>query len=115
MTQQTSTPPFHDADLNRESVHTILRAARFAIRAYPGPVGELIERELRAYVDTGRQLPPDARPERLLAILLQALEEERKAATASPRHTLPARYRKGTPLHWEYTASPAAPAEAQEE
>lgn len=44
--------------------------------------------------------PPAAMPERLLAILLQALERE-PAATSGPDRTLPARYRKGTPLHWE--------------
>jgi hypothetical protein len=107
MTQQPSQPPSDEAHLSRESVHAVLRAARFGIHAYPGPVGELIDHELRAYVDGRRQLPPDAMPERLLAILLQALKHE--ATTASG--TLPARYKKGTPLHWEYAPRRTDPAE----
>lgn len=106
MTQQSSQPS-DQARLSRDSVHAVLRAARFGIHAYPSPVGELIDRELRAYVHGGRQLPPDAMPERLLAILLQ----DRKHGATAADAMLPARYKKGTPLHWEYSARLADPAE----
>jgi hypothetical protein len=58
MSQQPSHPQPDDGHLSRESVHAVLRAARFGIRAHPDPIGELIDRELRAYVDGGHQLPP---------------------------------------------------------
>jgi hypothetical protein len=102
MTEQTPRQSADKGDLSTEAVHTILGTARFGVRAYPGPVGELIDRELRAYVDTGRQLPPHAIPERLLTTLHQAQERE-PATAAEPEATLPVRYRKGTPLHWEPT------------
>lgn len=98
MTEQPATT-LSDGHLSRESVHTILRAARVALRAYPGPIGELIDRELRAYGDTGQQLPPRALPERLLT----ALRTLENGQSADPERTLPARYRPGTPLHWELT------------
>jgi hypothetical protein len=91
----------HERDLSTETVHTILRAARFSLQAYPGPIGELIDRELRSYVDTGRQLPAGSIPERLLANLLQT-QEPAPSTVAEPEPTLPARYRKGTPLHWDH-------------
>ncbi|MGD9531481.1 hypothetical protein [Pseudonocardia sp.] len=99
MSQQPLQSPSADVHPGREPVDAVLRAARFGLEAYPGPVGELIDRELRAYVDGGRRLPPDAVPERLLAILLHDLERE----AAEAKGTLPARYKKGTPLGWEYT------------
>jgi hypothetical protein len=83
MAQPSLTPAADRPQLSREYVHAILRASRFGIHAYPGPVGELIERELRAYVDGGRRLPPDSTAERLLAVLLEALGKERKAPTMS--------------------------------
>jgi hypothetical protein len=89
--------------LDREAVHAILRAARFGHEAYPGPIGELIERELTAYVETGRQLPADSGPERLLVVLHLAQEQAGETTTEEPRYRLPAVYKKGTPLHWELT------------
>jgi hypothetical protein len=99
-------------------VHTILRAARFGHQAYSGPIGELIDRELRAYIDTGRQLPPNSIPERLLKLLLalqgavSSTAESTPSTAASPEQILPARYRKGTPLHWEFTPRTETPAPA---
>jgi hypothetical protein len=99
----TDQPPHQPADthsLSTDAVHTILRAARYSRQAYPGPIGELVDRELRAYVDTGQQLPPTSIPERLLASLRQHQEH---APDTEPGLTLPARYRKGSPLRWELT------------
>jgi hypothetical protein len=102
----THQQPPHQASDERElgtgAVHTILRAARFGLRAYPGPIGELIDRELRAYIDGGSQLPANSVPERLLASLRQTQERE-PSTVAETERTLPARYRKGTPLRWELT------------
>lgn len=103
MTQEAST-----SSLSEDSVHVILGAIRFGTRAYPGPVGELIERELRAYVENGRQLSSGALPERLLAGLSSEAEALRTHESTSTAHMLPARYRKGSPLRWEYTPRPIA-------
>ena len=111
MTQSSSTPSGADPVLSQESVYSILRVARSAPHVFPGPVGELIAREMRAYIHAGRQLPPDTLPERLLAVLLPIPEAAQAAAISRPEYALPARYRKGSPLHWDYdhTPSPAAP------
>lgn len=114
MTEHPSPSPSDDGRLSREAVHAVLGAARHGIRAYPGPVGELIDRELRAYVDTGRQLAVDTLPERLVSLLLEA-HEGQPAAGAAPERTLPARYRKGSPLHWDYVPGSANTAEADPE
>jgi hypothetical protein len=112
MTEHPSpSQPSDGGRLSREAVHAVLHAARQGIRAYPGPVGELIDRELRGYVDTGRQLALDALPERLVSLLVEA-QEGQPAAGVAPARTLPARYRKGSPLHWDYVPSSANTAEA---
>jgi hypothetical protein len=100
MNRPARTSPPDPARLSQQAVHTVLRAARYALRSYPGPIGELIDRELRAYIDTGHELPPTALPERLLATLIAAAH--RSAASTDPLP--PARYMRGTPLHWEYPA-----------
>ncbi|GAA5152779.1 hypothetical protein GCM10023321_21970 [Pseudonocardia eucalypti] len=87
------------ARLDVDATHRTLRAARYARRAYPGPIGELVERELRAYVETGYLAPADALPARLVTLLTEAQVAE--AASAEPE-ALPARYRPGSPLHWDY-------------
>jgi hypothetical protein len=109
MTYQPDRERDGQRDLSIEDVHTILRAARVGLQAYPGPIGELIDRELRAYVDTGRQLPADSIPERLLTGLLQT-QERAPITVAEVERTLPARYRKGTPLRWELTPRTELPA-----
>jgi hypothetical protein len=99
------TIPAPSPGLNRKATDAALRAARYALRAYPGPVGELIDRELRGYVDAGHAVPPAALPARLIAKLRAA--QEREPAAANGRNTTtwpPARYRPGSPLHWHYAA-----------
>jgi len=92
--------------LNREATHTALRAARYALRAYPGPVGEIVDRELRGYVDAGHAVPPAALPARLIAMLSAAQGKEPAAANGRNTTTWPpARYRPGSPLHWDYAAT----------
>lgn len=103
MDQPCSVSASDQPRLDREAVHAILRAARFGHDAYPAPIGEVIERELTAYVETGRQLPADSSPERLLAVLRLAQEQAGETTTEEPRYRLPAVYKKGTPLHWELT------------
>lgn len=54
-------------DLDRATERIRLRSARYAAAAFPGPVGELISREIRTYVDAGEQLPAYALAPRLVA------------------------------------------------
>jgi hypothetical protein len=63
MNQPARTSPPDAARLSQQAVHTAVRAARYDLYSYPGPIGELIDRELRAYIDTGHALPPTALPE----------------------------------------------------
>jgi hypothetical protein len=79
------------------------------LRAYSGPIGELIDRELRSYVDSGHAVHPAALPSRLIATLAAA--EGREPAVAPGRNStagLPARYRPGSALHWEYGTGPTS-------
>lgn len=102
MNQTARTTPPDAARLSQQAVHTALRAARYALHSYPRPIGELIDRELRAYVDTGHELPPAALPQRLLATLVAAATNQTPITTDPSPPPLPARYAQGTPLHWEY-------------
>ena len=111
MQQPHTTTPFPPAApaLGRDTTHAALRTARYALRAYSGPIGELIDRELRSYVDSGHAAHPTALPSRLIATLAAA--EGREPATAPDRNStagLPARYRPGSPLHWEYGTGPTS-------
>jgi hypothetical protein len=99
-------------------MRTILSAARVGRRTYPGPIGELIERELHTYLDADRPLPIHSIPERLLTSLLPTPEsaghesaghESGTVTTAEPEPGLPVRYRRGTPLHWEPAPRPSPP------
>lgn len=85
--------------LDVDATHTALRAARYARRAYPGPIGEQLERMLCAYVDTGYLAPADALPARLVTVLTDAQAAE---AASVELEALPARYRPGSPLRWDY-------------
>jgi hypothetical protein len=113
MQQPQTTTPFSPAApaLSRDTTHAALRAASYALHAYPGPVGALIDRELRSYVDSGHAAHPAALPSRLIATLAAA-ESREPAATPGRNSTagLPARYRLGSPLHWEYPTSSTSPA-----
>jgi hypothetical protein len=86
--------------LDRDATHAALRAGRYGALAYPGPVGELINRELRGYVDTGHQLDVPALAPRLIAFL--AAQAGEADLPTNPYAHLPARYRPGSPLHWDY-------------
>lgn len=68
-------PPAH-ARMDRAATHAALRAAHYGARAHPGPVGELIERELHAYVQAGVQLVRPALAPRLIAVLTAAEDGE---------------------------------------
>lgn len=92
--------------LDVDVTHAVLRAVRYARRAYPGPIGELLDRELHAYVDTGYLAPADALPARLVALLTEAQAAE--AAPAEPE-ALPGRYRPGSPLRWDYPEKVTGP------
>jgi hypothetical protein len=105
MQQPQTTTPFSSAApaLGRDITHA---AAAYALHAYPGPVGELIDRELRSYVDSGHAAHPAALPSRLIATLAAAESREPAAAPGRDRTAgLPARYRPGSPLQWEYGTS----------
>jgi hypothetical protein len=85
--------------LDDDDIHTALKVARYARQTYPGPIGELIENSLHKYVEIGYQLDPAGLEPRLVAALDGA------AQAAPSRHGyghLPARYRPGSPLHWDY-------------
>lgn len=87
--QPSQSIPNHPPRMDHDSVHATLRAARHGAHAYPGPVGELIRRGASA-------LAP-----RLIAFLT-ATEEQEVARPANPWAHLPARYRPGSPLQWDY-------------
>jgi hypothetical protein len=95
----TTAPTF--GRLDRSAVHTALRAAGYACAAYPGPIGELIDRELRGYVDSGYAVPTTALAHRLVVQLAAAHDRNRQASSATWSQ-LPARYRPGSPLQWDY-------------
>lgn len=101
MNQPARSSPPDAARLSQQAVHTAPRAARYALHSYPGPIGELIDRELRAYIDTGHEAPPTALPERLLTALLATATRQPAITTDPSPPPLPARYRQGTPLHWD--------------
>lgn len=91
--------------LSPEAARAALRAARYAVAAYPGPIGELISRELHSYVDAGEQVHAPA----LAARLILALERGEAQHPLPPIHGdwrhLPAQYIPGSPMHWRYRTS----------
>lgn len=60
----------HPRALTAEFVARLDRAARRALAHYPGPVGALIGREIRAFVEFGHRFGPDALVMRLADELL---------------------------------------------
>lgn len=54
-------------------------AARHALRVYPGPLGELVFRELRAYADFGYRFGKDGLIQRLAATVLVTASNHRPA------------------------------------
>jgi hypothetical protein len=99
--QPTSTTAPTFGRLDHSAVHTALCAAGYARAAYPGPIGELIDRELRDYVDSGNAVPTTALAHRLIVQLATAHGRDRQASPATWSQ-LPARYRPGSPLQWDY-------------
>jgi hypothetical protein len=79
-----------------------LRAARYAVAAYPGPIGELISRELRGYVDAGEQVQVPALAARLILALERSETQHPLPSIRGGWGHLPARYIPGSPLHWRY-------------
>ena len=57
--------------LSYSEISTALRASWYARSAYPGPVGQLIARELTAYVDTNVHAAPCALTRRVLEDVLR--------------------------------------------
>jgi hypothetical protein len=112
MTNDPSSTSSHETNLDAEAVRLIGEAARVGREVYPGPVGELIDRELRAYAETGYRVPDHSLTERLVATLLE--QKDREPVNANPERSLPARYIKGTPLHWELTPRAELPRPAEE-
>ena len=85
--------------LDDDDIRTALKVARYARQTYPGPIGELIENSLQRYVEIGYQLDPAGLEPRLVA----AVEAAAQAAPSRDGYGhLPARYRPGSPLHWDY-------------
>jgi hypothetical protein len=91
------------APLNGDAERRALRHARYAAAAYPGVVGELISREIRAYVDAGRQLIPAALAPRLVSAMQRAeLEHPRPPVRSDSGHRLAARPVPGSATQWRY-------------
>lgn len=58
--------------IRAQELARIRTAARRATALHPGPMGELLARELRAFADFGHRFGPDALIERLAAEVLAA-------------------------------------------
>ncbi|GAA4866703.1 hypothetical protein GCM10023203_13850 [Actinomycetospora straminea] len=68
-------PLFPDPALGCDERAQYLEAARRAASAYPGALGELVSRELRAYAEFGFRLTGDNLIFRLAAEVLAEVEE----------------------------------------
>ena len=90
------------ARLSRDAARTALRAARYAVAAYPGPIGELISRELHSYVDAGEQVHAPALAARLILALQRGEAQNPLPPIQSDWRHLPAQYIPGSPMHWRY-------------
>jgi hypothetical protein len=88
--------------LSPDDAALALRAAHYAVAAYPGPLGELISWALRNYVNVGEDIQAPA----LLARLILALEQSEAQHPLPPVRSgwghLPAQYIPGSPTHWRY-------------
>jgi hypothetical protein len=91
--------------LTEAEITSARRAARTAMADFPEPVGELINRELHGYADAGDRLPAQALAPRLVTLIGARADHEPAAGPTAPRpRILPARYRPGSPLHWDHSA-----------
>lgn len=93
------------ARLNPDAASVALRAARYAVAAYPGPIGELINKELRSYVDAGEQVRAPALVARLILALQRSEAQHPLPPIRSGWWHLPAQYIPGSPMHWRYRTS----------
>jgi hypothetical protein len=64
-----------DGELDGAERRMYLDAAEHALRAYPGALGELVHRELRAFADFGYRLAGDGLVARLAVEVLSAVRE----------------------------------------
>ena len=88
--------------LSPDAARAALRAARYAVAAHPGPIGELISRELHSYVDTGEQVHAPALAARLILALQRGEAQNPLRPIQSDWRHLPAQYIPGSPMHWRY-------------
>ena len=96
-------PPRTFTPLSDQATRAALRAARYAALAYPGPVGELISRELRGYADAGEQLGVTAVARRLVTEMQRVERRHPLPPVRNDRGNRRApRYVPGTPLHFRY-------------
>ncbi len=93
----TTTPERRTSRMTLDQQSHYAAAADFALRRYPGPLGELIHRELVAYAEFGHRFAADALIPRLAVHVL------RPPDPAPDRDTGPA----STPTH--PTRTPPAP------
>lgn len=84
-----------DGELDGAERRMYLDAAEHALRAYPGALGQLVHRELRAFADFGYRLAGDGLVARLAVEVLSAVrdgetggaETAREPATETMRET----------------------------
>ncbi|MCD2195839.1 hypothetical protein LQ327_20920 [Actinomycetospora endophytica] len=89
--------------LGMDAERVALHAARYAAAAFPGPVGELISQEIRAYVEAGRALAPSDLAPRLVSNMRRAEITNPLPPLRSPAGNLhAARYVPGSPMHWRH-------------
>ncbi|MDT7744652.1 MAG: hypothetical protein QOE59_3730 [Actinomycetota bacterium] len=93
----------HSTSLGSDVELRALRAARYAAAAYPGAVGELISREIRAYVNAGRALSPAALEPRLVSAMQRAeIQDPLPPIRSESGHHLAARPVPGRAMQWRY-------------
>lgn len=68
--ETTNTGRERDGKLDGQELRRLRGAALHAKRVYPGPVGDLLARELHAYADLGYRFLPNALMDRLATEIL---------------------------------------------
>ncbi|MEN3298418.1 MAG: hypothetical protein V7633_476 [Pseudonocardia sp.] len=93
--------PHGSRSLTAQARQDAMAAARYAEHAYPGPIGEVLSRELRNYAEDGEQLPPHASAPRLISAVQR--QQARNPLPPAPGYAhLPAQYIPGSALRWRY-------------
>ncbi len=96
----------HSAPLSSDAEKQARRAARYAAAAHPGAVGELISREIRAYVEAGQALSPVALGPRLVSAMQRAeLHDPLPPMRSESGNRLPARPVPGRAMQWRYPSA----------